>query len=649
MSASKLLSSALESLAALFVLYLTHRLLSLSALSPTELTPLLRAQALTVGILSDLWVATLVATLILLGSALLAALGLPQVARVCRLGVLLLSAIGVGAHQAYVDFYHAQIIPFHLRYLMDPDFLTANGLSLLGLKPFVVFLSMGVTLAILVMGDFLRDRSLRHLATAATAIFFVALVGHNRNIHWRVQWFVHDNLQVNVAERLYLQAKSSDLPDPLTQDEARHLASAVAADAPTSERTPTADDLLRLITKPAIDTLEVRSVGKSIKSRFQAAQAAGRRPMILVVLLESLRPSETGYFAPGRAPSLTPHLDQVAASGIFFTQAYSTGSVTRGAQEAVFCGYLGSRDTSLMRGQTAVRLPCLPELVNAGDRASTDTFWFHGGEGRFDNQVDFWSAHGIAHVMAMKDFPPDAPRTGWGVGDATFFKATAQRLEELKRSSTSTSLMGMALSISNHIPWTMPTDLPQFAAPEGLSHQSYVTTAYADAALGDFLAELKRRLLWTDTLLILASDHGNNVPPYVDLYEGSTVKQPLLQSHINLLLSGGLVDAALADEALPNLMIEDPVSQADIAALVAYVKDVHGARFMGENPLGAARHLPVLATLEQDVFDPRAMRAYSRRVAARSAPVDTPADELRTLLFFRAFLQYTYTWGSARP
>lgn len=648
MSTAKLLASALESFVALLVLYVTHRLLSIGVLSTTELTPLLETQTLVVGLLSDVWVATLVAAIILGVSSLLTVAGLPQAGRIFRLGVLVLSAVMVGAHQAYVDFYRFQIIPFHMRYLLDWDFLTANGLSLLGLKPFVVFLSLFVALGTLIFGDFLRDLSTRRLAIATVCVFFVALVCHNRNIHWRVQWFVQDNLQVNVAERLYLQLKTSDLPDPLTPAEANLLATSLSSDAHVKGTTPTSEELLRLITKPVRDGAEVSQLGTTLKANFAAAEEAGRRPMILVVLLESLRPSETGYFSATGAPSLTPNLDQVASSGVVFSRAFSTGSVTRGAQEAAFCGYLGSRDSSLMRGQTAVRMDCLPELARRDAARRAEVFWLHGGEGRFDNQVAFWSNHGVPNILSLKDFPADAPKTGWGVADATFFSAAAKQLADTRASTDARYLLGMALSVTNHIPWSLPNDLPGFTPPEGLEHQSYATTAYSDAAFGAFLADLKRRDLWNDTLLIIASDHGNSVPPYNDLYGASPFKQHLLQSHVNLLLTGGLVDHALASQGMTNAQIAEPVSQTDIAALVGYVADMDG-RFMGENLLRKTRYLPVLATLEQDVFDPRAMRAYPRHLAAQATSSQVPAAEAKTLLYFRAFLQYTYTWGSQRP
>jgi phosphoglycerol transferase MdoB-like AlkP superfamily enzyme len=302
-----------------------------------------------------------------------------------------------------------------------------------------------------------------------------------------------------------------------------------------------------------------------------------------------------------------------------------------------------------MRGQTTVHLPCLTDLAKKNEGGAAETFWFHGGEGRFDNQVDFWSAHGVDHILSLKDFPEDMARTGWGVGDASLFSEVGSRLEQMKTQSRAPFLLGMILTVSNHIPWTVPADLPTFHPPEGLSHPSYATTAYADAAFGRFIDDLKRRDLWNDTLLIVASDHGNNVEPYADLYGDSPVRTQFLQSHINLLMTGGLVAQSLTNEGKQQLTIETPVSQADIAALVAYVSGLTGGRFMGENPLRQSRELPVLATLEQEVFDPLAAQSYPRRVAASTPDVEANPQNAKTLLYFRAFLQYTYSWGATRP
>lgn len=637
MTAQRLITALLEAFLALFAIFLAHRLLSVAALSPTELTPLLYAQALLVGALSDAWVACLGALTIVLASLALEPRA-PTAARRVRAGLLLGFGFAFAGHQNYVDFYRTQVTPFHLRYLLDPDFLAANSPSLLTARSLAIF---GVAVAAVLILHFLTPLHrlpARRLKLTAALLMPLCLVAHNRNIHLRTQWFVHDNLQVNALERLYIRARHQSLPVPLSGDEMRRLALALESPVPQDPARPAAAELLTLLTKPPVSG-PLSPLGEMLKETFASAVARGERPVILIVLLESLRPAETGYFAPGAAPSLTPRLDDVAARGVVFTRAFSTGSVTRGGQEAVFCGYLGSRDTSLLRGQTTSSIACLPDLLRAAG-LSHDVFWYHGGEGRFDNQLAFWQGRGISDTLSLKDFPSEAPRSDWGVADRAFFGEVARRLTTAQARSTADFLLGMALSVTNHIPWAMPPDGGDLSLPAGLRHPSYATTAYTDAALGTLIDRLRETGLWDKALLVVASDHGNHIPPYHDIYAGLVTGAHHLQSHINLLLTGGLTEAALQRHGVTNVAIDTPTSQADVASLVAFLTGAHGARFMGENPFSQTRSLPVISILEQDLFLPGHAAAYRAQDAAKRQLDDLPPEHWVAALYFRAFLQF---------
>lgn len=644
MTATKLLASSLSSFVALVALFAVHRLLSLGHLSSTELSPLLGGQALLVGLLSDVWVAAISATLIFLVSGAFILAHCPKTARIAPLAMLLAYGLAYAGHQAYVDFYHAQIAPFHIRYLFDPDFLAANGTSLFGWKSVVVFLGLLMPLIWLFGANVFGKTSAKKLTAYAIALLVLSLFAHNRNIHLRTQWFVQDSLQVNAAEHLYLRYKYASLPKPLSAAEMTQLAETLHNPLPKHPDAPTADDLLQLLTKPAADSVAISPLGVALKAEFQRLIAAGERPLALVALLESLRPSETGYFAPSVTPSLTPRIDDAKSRGIAFMRAFSTGSVTRGGQEAVFCGYLGSRETSLLSGHTQLKVGCLPDLARES-RHHPDVFWYHGGEGRFDNQLAFWQGRGLADSMSLQDFSRDAARSDWGIGDRTFFEAVAFRLNELNRKSRADYVLGMALSISNHIPWSLPSDGADLTLPKPLTHPSYATTFYTDYAMGELFDSLHASGLWQKTLLVVASDHGNNVPPYSDIYPGSSVKASMLQSHINFLLIGGVVESALKAVNETQIELKQPTSQADIAALLAYVTDLKEARFMGENPFRLHRELPVVSILEETFFDPATGSVYRTEDAAKLSGDHLETARAPAVLYFRAFLQYINTWS----
>jgi hypothetical protein len=256
--------------------------------------------------------------------------------------------------------------------------------------------------------------------------------------------------------------------------------------------------------------------------------------------------------------------------------------------------------------------------------------------------------HGVKEQLVEQDFPTDAPRSGWGVSDRAYLKRAADRLVDLAARSPADYLLGMGLTVTNHIPWDIPSDAgPEIKLPPAGRDPSYATSAYTDAAVGEFVARLKAAGLWKNLLLIVASDHGNNVVPLVDLYGDSPAKMRLLQSHINLILAGGLMETALSTQGMASMRLDDAVSQADIAAFAGYVIDLPAARFMGQNLLAQGRSLPVLSDLEEDLFDHASGRVFSRAEVTSADPSALPAAERKALLYYRAFLQYIYTAPSA--
>lgn len=622
----EVIATALASFFALVSGFFLHRAMTWGALAPAEAMSTEAAlEAALVGGLSDAWIAFLAACLVLLAGA-------ARLHRHVAWGLVFVVAIGAAGHQAYVEYFRFQIVPFHMSYVTDVEFIKANGRSLLDWRVLASFVAiLGIGAAILRLDAF-RGLSLRRLVITGLLLGLATLAGHNRNIVLRMRWFIPENLQLNTLERLYVSLASSRLPKELTPAELEYLRRALGAPKDAAALTD-------VIARPPPADAEVDPLGRELRRAFTQAREAGRKPLALAVLLESWRPAETGIFAQGKA-SLTPHLDALAQRSVVFVNAYGTGSVTRGAQEAVYCAYLGSRDTSMMRGRTIVTPTCLPDLV--AKRGDVATFWYHGGEGRFDSQAAFWKERRVGEILSQKDFPDSTPRTGWGVGDLSFLATASRRLEQLMATTRASAILGMALTVTNHIPWRLPDDAPphiqRLAA--GVGHPSWATTAYADEALGRFLERLQSSGLWQNTLLVLVSDHGTSAPPYADIYGTDPAAAERLQSHVNLVVAGGLVDQVLEATGQGAVVRREIVSQADVGGFFAYLLGLQDASFLGEALFAKARRAPVLSDLEQGLFNPGTGKFFSNHDVVDAVADGRPEDEQLSLLYFRAFLQY---------
>ena len=631
--------------AVLFLLFAVHRAVVfetlLKSLPVAGVSPF---RAFLVGIMSDYWVAVVFSLALgSLSGGVAWALGSTRLSRIVFFLVTGMFGVLAAGHTAYVDFFRMPIIPFHLRYLGDDAFISANALSLLGVKELgTLLLPLGCA-TVITMSGWARGRSVRFAALAFLGMVTTGLLSHNRNIHFREQWFVPESLQVSPLERLYIHFISDRHPVGVSATELANLQDLMNKSIPQDAKTPW-EKLLALLTDLSGFSNYSQEHGKipiaeALRGAFQKRIQDGRRPIILVTLLESMRPAEAGYFQSeiNALPSLTPNIDKLVEKAIVFHQAYSTGSVTRGGQEAVLCGYLGSRDTSLMRGTAATSWDCLPKIVSE----VATTFWYHGGEGLFDQQEAFWWAQGVHDTMSLKDFSSDVPKSSWGIGDLGFFQAVVPRLERLQRESTGRYLLGMALTLTNHIPWDLPPDAPSdLRAKNDESHPSYRTTSYADFALGDFVKNLKKASLWKDVLMVVVSDHGNRNPPYNNLYKHAPTASASLDSHVQFFLIGGITEEALAHHNSGRIELGHFVSQADVASLISDIIGVKNKRLFGSNPFEVNRRQPVLSILEEQVFAPAEGKVWGRGGLNQGMLENDSKEALKAQLYYRAFMEF---------
>ena len=640
----------------LALLFWLHRFLTFTFLAdlalPKDTPPRSVAEFFLVGMMSDWWVASVGFLLIavLTGSYIVFCSGRSRLMRLLPTAFVGCWGLLLGIHQAYVEFFHHQIIPFHLSYLLDLSFLSANTSSGFNSRTLITY---GTTLicGALTWRAMAQEnawiKNTRWQVLVASIVVLSGLVIHALNIRYRVQWFVPEQLQMNLVEKFFATLSKARPAAPLTMADLRFLAF-----TPQSEDTNPMDrEVLEQIVLQGRQS-SLPPIEEAIKSAVSERLSAGKPVLALTILMESFRPVDIGIYG-GHSRSITPNFDALAREGILFQNAYATGGVTRTGQEAVWCGYLGGQETSTMRGREDVRIKCLPALLKAKYGQKADTAWLHGGDGGFDGQRNYWQRQGVNKVTSRDDFDAEAPRTGWGVGDRTVFTHAARHLA----AAEAPLMFSMLLSVSNHIPWDLPGDAPQdppfstVATSISGQHPSYLTTAYSDFALGEFIARLKKEDLWNRSVIVVASDHGTLNEAYNQSTSGradSPERQAAENlSHIALLVTGGLAETALTHESNQKLKerhIKEYVSQAGIAAFWANIFGLAGD-FMTPSVF-APQSYPVFSDLGHALYLPRSRSILLKDSISNSDGSDIwSEDERRSILYYRAFTHLINTWG----
>ncbi len=280
-------------------------------------------------------------------------------------------------------------------------------------------------------------------------------------------------------------------------------------------------------------------------------------PNIILITLDTTRADRMGFL--GSKLGLTPNLDEVAKQGIAFSRAYSHVPITTASHTTILTGtYPQFNRVNDFGIPLSPRLPYLPDLLRAKG--------YHTG----------------AFVGSLILDPIDGTAPGFDRGfdvyDAGFhlrrhgmdrYKSVERRADEV---------VSHALSWLSQLPngpfflWVHlydahdPYDPPEPYKTRFASQLYNGEIAYADAAVGKLMTEIRKHGLYDETMIAVMADHGESLGAHGENTHGIFLYDETL--HVPLLLklpasrsAGSKVDARvrLVDVA-PTILQEAGVS-----------------------------------------------------------------------------------------
>ncbi len=616
----------LKILIAIFLVFLLHRVEAWGSLSEqyNGQGGSLRQEAVT-GLLSDAWMATVLSLPFWVFEFFPNKKSRSAQKLLGTLWVLLIGGLTAG-HQGYVEFFKFQIIPFHLSYMFDQSFVSANGATMFNTNSTLIF-SLSAGLAIWVRRS-KKIKQKRRVATWLAGVLLAAITFHVLNIRWRVNWFVIEPLQANYMEALYSNLQKKPSLRAIAGDEL----------AVFNQKSGQKDPLI-----PNAGEIPEGGYLGAIKTAI-ASRRSDSKPVILgLIVSESFRDIDTGP-RPSDGKSITPTIDILRETGVKFTNVYSSGPVTRGGQEAAWCGTPSATDTSLMRSFPDLPIKCLPAELK--DQQKIETLWAHGGDERFDSQLSFWKRQAVKNFILKADFPAEAPRTGWGISDLAIFDRAAQTLKTLSEKPGTEFILPMILTVTNHIPWALPEDASIDTKNFVAKHESHKTIKYFDEALDLFVTGLKEKGLWENAIFIITGDHGNLELPWSDRDLKDPLRWERRLSHVSVTLTGGIIERLRKDEKLPGA-VNIFTAQNQIAPFLALLADGGSKQKKVSSymdlPLFEKSPWPVASDLNQYLFLPESGIKLPKEDVLAGKISRTDGQAWLAATRYRAWLQFLYS------
>ncbi|SDH77862.1 LTA synthase family protein [Pseudomonas panipatensis] len=255
--------------------------------------------------------------------------------------------------------------------------------------------------------------------------------------------------------------------------------------------------------------------------------ASGNLPVknVVVILLESFAGHYVG--ALGASGNITPYFDKLSKEGLLFTQFFSNGTHTHQGMFATMACFpnLPGFEYLMQTPEGAHKFSGLPQLLSA---RSYDDVYVYNGDFAWDNQSGFFANQGMTTFIGRNDFVnPVFSDPTWGVSDQDMFARGNEELDKL--AATGKPFYALLQSLSNHVPYALPKELPVEPVTGHGSLDDHLTAMrYSDWALGQFFEKAKKSPYYKDTLFVVVGDHGFGSPEQLTEMDLFRFNVPLL-------------------------------------------------------------------------------------------------------------------------
>jgi phosphoglycerol transferase MdoB-like AlkP superfamily enzyme len=206
----------------------------------------------------------------------------------------------------------------------------------------------------------------------------------------------------------------------------------------------------------------------------------------------------------GSERDLTPNFDAYAQKGLWFSNAYASGTRTVRGLEAFTSSIPPIPTVSILRRPGNEHVATWGAVMRSlGYRTS----FLYGGYGYFDNMNYFFENNGF-DVLDRRSIEDVRFENIWGVSDEDLFDRSLEHLDALHAAGE--PFFSIIMTTSNHKPFTFRAGLESFGIPaKGGGRAAGVR--YADYALGRFLENAASHDWFDDTIFVVAADHGARV------------------------------------------------------------------------------------------------------------------------------------------
>lgn len=292
---------------------------------------------------------------------------------------------------------------------------------------------------------------------------------------------------------------------------------------------------------------------------------------------------------------ITPHFNSLMKESLYFKNFYHQTGQGR-TSDADFLTNISLHP--LPTGSVFVRYPehDYDSLSSILGNYGYHTAAFHAYESSFWNRYTMYKNMGYDEFINRNNYIMDEP-VGWSLGDKSFFKQSVSYITD-EQAKIQAPFYSFMITLTSHHPYVLPASLQELSTGslDGTMMGDYLQSIhYADAALGELVAQLQKEGLWDDTLFLVYGDHDSSIKEKAD-YETflgtslSDLEMHQIMNQVPLLMH-------LPDGGNAGIYVE-PAGQIDITPTVLHLLGVSTEEnyLMGTDLLSTSKRMTVLRT-----------------------------------------------------
>ncbi|WP_243647258.1 LTA synthase family protein [Aestuariirhabdus litorea] len=239
----------------------------------------------------------------------------------------------------------------------------------------------------------------------------------------------------------------------------------------------------------------------------------GRKPNVVLIMLESLGASRLGVYNNPLTPS--PNLDHIARNGWFMPNFYVPVS---GTARTVFASLTGLPDVT--RVNTASRNTLITEqLMIINEFKDYQKHYLIGGSLGWANMSAVIN-HNIPDIHISEEGSFSSPNVDvWGISDLDLFKESDKVFRQLPDEQPFLAIIQTA---GNHRPFTIPDNNDDFVVDNSHSDEALSKAGFRSAAqynavrlldynIGRFMEMAKESGYFDNTIFVFYGDHNNRI------------------------------------------------------------------------------------------------------------------------------------------